>query len=63
MRQRIVDFGVTVVVMPDLPLYSLAPGGQLLRLVGIDGDLPAYDACLDPGRDSKPHPTSRAANE
>ena len=36
MRRRIVDFGVTVLDVPDPHLYFQAPGGQVLRLVGID---------------------------
>jgi catechol 2,3-dioxygenase-like lactoylglutathione lyase family enzyme len=43
MRQRIVDFGVNVVDMPDPHLYFQAPGGQPFRLVGIDEDLSNYE--------------------
>ena len=43
MRRRIVDFGVTVLDMPDPHLYFQAPGGQVLRLVGIDEDLAHYE--------------------
>lgn len=43
MRRRIVDFGVTVLDVPDPHLYFQAPGGQVLRLVGIDEDLAHYE--------------------
>ena len=39
MRQKIVAFGVRVLEVPDPHLYFQAPGGQVLRLVGIDEDL------------------------
>ena len=39
MRQKILDFGVRKLDIPDPHLYFQAPGGQVLRLVGIDEDL------------------------
>ena len=42
-RQRIVDFGVKVLDVPDPHLYFQAPGGQVLRLTGIDEDLSKYE--------------------
>jgi catechol 2,3-dioxygenase-like lactoylglutathione lyase family enzyme len=47
MRQRIVDFGVTVIDIPDPHLYFQAPGGQAFRLVGIDEDLSQYEGVVD----------------
>jgi catechol 2,3-dioxygenase-like lactoylglutathione lyase family enzyme len=43
MRQKIVAFGVKVLDVPDPHLYFQAPGGQVLRLVGIDEDLSRYE--------------------
>jgi len=43
MRQKIVAFGVKVLEVPDPHLYFQAPGGQVLRLVGIDEDLSRYE--------------------
>jgi catechol 2,3-dioxygenase-like lactoylglutathione lyase family enzyme len=43
MRQKIVAFGVTVLDVPDPHLYFQAPGGQVLRLVGIGEDLSEYE--------------------
>jgi catechol 2,3-dioxygenase-like lactoylglutathione lyase family enzyme len=43
MRQKIVAFGVKVLEVPDPHLYFQAPGGQVLRLVGIDEDLSKYE--------------------
>ncbi len=43
MRQEIVAFGVRVLDVPDPHLYFQAPGGQVLRLVGIDEDLSRYE--------------------
>jgi catechol 2,3-dioxygenase-like lactoylglutathione lyase family enzyme len=43
MRQKIVSFGVKVLEVPDPHLYFQAPGGQVLRLVGIDEDLSKYE--------------------
>ena len=43
MKQKIVDFGVKVLAVPDPHLYFQAPGGQVLRLVGINEDLSKYE--------------------
>ena len=43
MRQKIVDFGVKILAVPDPHLYFQAPGGQVLRLVGINEDLSKYE--------------------
>lgn len=43
LRQRIVAFGVKVLDMQDPHLYFQAPGGQVLRLVGVDEDLSRYE--------------------
>src|SRR5947209_17996222 len=43
LRRRIVDFGVTVLDVPDPHLYFQAPGGQVFRLVGINEDLSVYE--------------------
>jgi hypothetical protein len=43
MTRKILDFGVRKLDMPDLHLYFQAPGGQVLRLVGIDEDLSFYE--------------------
>src|SRR5450755_3288856 len=43
MRRRILAFGVRKLEMPDPHLYFQAPGGQVLRLVGIDEDLSFYE--------------------
>lgn len=40
---KIVAFGVRVLDVPDPHLYFQAPGGQVLRLVGIDEDLSRYE--------------------
>ncbi len=42
-RQNIVAFGVKVLEVPDPHLYFQAPGGQVLRLVGISEDLSRYE--------------------
>ena len=42
-RQNIVAFGVKVLEVPDPHLYFHAPGGQVLRLVGISEDLSRYE--------------------
>jgi hypothetical protein len=41
--RRILDFGVRRLEAPDPHLYFQAPGGQCLRLVGIDEDLSPYE--------------------
>jgi len=43
MRQNIVAFGVKILEVPDPHLYFQAPGGQVLRLVGINEDLSKYE--------------------
>lgn len=43
MKQKILDCGVRKVDMPDSHLYFQAPGGQVLRLVGINEDLSKYE--------------------
>jgi len=43
MRRKIVAFGVRVLEVPDPHLYFQAPGGQVLRLVGINEDLSRYE--------------------
>jgi catechol 2,3-dioxygenase-like lactoylglutathione lyase family enzyme len=44
MRQKILDSGlVRKLEVPDPHLYFQAPGGQCLRLVGIDEDLSFYE--------------------
>ena len=43
MRQKILDFGVRRLDIPDPHLYFQAPGGQVLRLVSIDEDLSEYE--------------------
>jgi hypothetical protein len=43
LTQKILDFGIRKLEMPDPHLYFQAPGGQCLRLVGIDEDLSFYE--------------------
>jgi catechol 2,3-dioxygenase-like lactoylglutathione lyase family enzyme len=43
MIRKILDFGVRRLEVPDPHLYFQAPGGQCLRLVGIDEDLSFYE--------------------
>lgn len=43
MKQKIISFGVKVLDVPDPHLYFQAPGGQMLRLVGIAEDLSKYE--------------------
>jgi hypothetical protein len=45
MIRKILDFGVRRLELPDPHLYFQAPGGQCLRLVGIDEDLSFYEGC------------------
>jgi hypothetical protein len=40
---KILNFGVRRLEVPDPHLYFQAPGGQCLRLVGIDEDLSFYE--------------------
>lgn len=42
-RQKIVDFGVRLIDVPDSHLYFQAPGGQVFRLVGINEELSKYE--------------------
>jgi len=43
MRRKIVDFGVSLVDIPDPHLYFQAPGGQVFKLVALDEDLTLYE--------------------
>jgi len=43
MTRKILDSGVRRLEIPDPHLYFQAPGGQCLRLVGIDEDLSFYE--------------------
>ncbi len=43
MKKRIIDFGVMKLDIPDPHLYFQAPGGQVLRLVGIGEDMSFYE--------------------
>lgn len=43
MKQKIIDFGVKVLDVPDNHLYFQAPGGQVFRLVGINENLIKYE--------------------
>ena len=43
MKQQILDFGVLKLDIPDPHLYFQAPGGQVLRLVGMDEDMSFYE--------------------
>ena len=48
MRRRIVESGlVRKLDMPDPHLYFQTPGGQCLRLVGIDEDLSFYEGRVE----------------
>ena len=47
MTRKILDFGVRKLEVPDPHLYFQAPGGQCLRLVGIDEDLSFYEGAGD----------------
>jgi len=40
---KILEFGLSRLEVPDPHLYFQAPGGQCLRLVGIDEDLSFYE--------------------
>ena len=42
-KTRILDFGVRKLEIPDPHLYFQAPGGQVLRLVGINEELSKYE--------------------
>jgi hypothetical protein len=41
--RKILDFGVRKLEVPDPHLYFQAPGGQCLRLTGIDEDMSFYE--------------------
>jgi hypothetical protein len=43
MTEKILGFGVRKLDIPDPHLYFQAPGGQVLRLVGIDEDMSFYE--------------------
>jgi hypothetical protein len=43
MTQKILDFGIRKLDVPDPHLYFQAPGGQVLRLVGIHEDMSFYE--------------------
>ena len=43
LARKILEFGVRKLEIPDPHLYFQAPGGQCLRLVGIDEDLSFYE--------------------
>jgi len=43
MTRKILDFGVRKLDIPDPHLYFQAPGGQVLRLVGIEEDMSFYE--------------------
>jgi hypothetical protein len=47
MKRKILDSGVRKLDLPDPHLYFQAPGGQCLRLVGIDEDLSFYEGAED----------------
>ena len=47
MTRKILGFGVRKLEIPDPHLYFQAPGGQVLRLVGIDEDLSFYEGAGD----------------
>lgn len=47
MKRRILASGVRQLEVPDHHLYFQAPGGQVLRLVGIDEDLSFYEGAAE----------------
>ena len=59
--RRILDAGARKLEVPDPHLYFQAPGGQCLRLVGIDEDLSFYEGS-GKGPDVKAHLGARAAD-
>src|SRR5450631_1954968 len=59
MTRKILDFGVRKLDIPDTHLYFQAPGGQVLRLVGIDEDLSFYEGAVE-GTNSASVPASVA---
>jgi hypothetical protein len=46
-KRKILDSGVRKLELPDPHLYFQAPGGQCLRLVGIDEDLSFYEGAAE----------------
>jgi catechol 2,3-dioxygenase-like lactoylglutathione lyase family enzyme len=42
-RQKMLDFGVKELDVPDPHFYFQAPGGQVFKLVGINEDLSVYE--------------------
>ena len=60
LARKILDYGARKLAVPDSHLYFQAPGGQCLRLVGIDEDLSSYEGAGE-GPDSKAHLKARAA--
>lgn len=42
-KQKMLDFGVTKLDVPDPHFYFQAPGGQVFKLVGINEDLSVYE--------------------
>ena len=53
MIRKILHFGVRRLEVPDPHLYFQAPGGQCLRLVGIDEDLSFYEGAGEGPRVAK----------
>ena len=47
MTRKILDFGVRKLEVPDPHLYFQAPGGQCMRLVGVDEDLSFYEGAAE----------------
>jgi hypothetical protein len=47
LTRKILDFGIRRLEVPDPHLYFQAPGGQCLRLVGIDEDLSFYEGARE----------------
>ena len=43
MKRKIIAFGVKQIELPDPHFYFQAPGGQCLKLAGIDEDLSIYE--------------------
>ncbi len=60
LARKILDFGARKLEVPDPHLYFQAPGGQCLRLVGIDEDLSFYEGAAE-GPNVKAHLDARAA--
>jgi catechol 2,3-dioxygenase-like lactoylglutathione lyase family enzyme len=60
LARKILAFGVRQLEVPDPHLYFQAPGGQCLRLVGIDENLSSYEGAVE-GPDVKAHLEARAA--